>query len=55
MRLSLQPKELKDGKPIDSHVFDVEQLELVERAAPRTVLPAGGPMDDPKRQSAPVR
>lgn len=32
-RLVLQPRELKDGKPIESAAFDEPQLELVERAA----------------------
>lgn len=54
-RLCLQPKELKDGKPIESHTFDVEQIELVERAAPRAVEPSGGPMPTPMRQADPTR
>ena len=35
-RVSLQPKELREGKPIDHIGFDVEQLELVETAPIRS-------------------
>lgn len=31
-RITVQPRELKDGKPVDSCVFDVEQLEIVKPA-----------------------
>lgn len=54
-RLSIQPKELKDGKPIEALTFDAEQLELVTRATERTVVPAGGPMDAPSRHSSRAR
>lgn len=55
VRLSLQPAELKDGKPVETSVFDIEQLELVEVAAARTLKPTGGPQNEPTRQSAPAR
>lgn len=29
IRIGLQPRELKDGKPIESQAFDIEQLEYV--------------------------
>lgn len=32
-RIMVQTRELKDGKPIDSVAFDVEQLEAVPDAA----------------------
>jgi hypothetical protein len=31
-RIGVQSRELKDGKPIDNCVFDVEQLEVVKAA-----------------------
>lgn len=55
VRLSVQPIELKDGKPIDSIAFDIEQLELIEDAKPRAVVPKGGPQSEPLRQVAPAR
>ena len=55
VRLSLQPNKLKDGKPVDWSVFDIEQIELVKAAKPRRVLPSGGPHDEPVRPSAPSR
>jgi hypothetical protein len=32
VRLTVQPRKLHEGKPIDSQTFDVEQLEPVEPA-----------------------
>lgn len=57
-RVTLQPRELKDGSPIDSHTFDFQQLEVVEKAdhAPQKVdLKAnpGGPRMEPSRRSDP--
>lgn len=50
MRMSLQPQELRDGKPIEWQAFDVEQIELVSRAQPRKVEPSGGPRPDVTRR-----
>jgi hypothetical protein len=48
VQLRIQPKELKDGKPVESSVFDIEQLELVEKLrAPRKLVAIGGPRDAP--------
>ena len=55
VRLSVQPKEVKDGKPVDSSAFDIEQLELVETVPLRVVARTGGPHDEPSRPSAPQR
>lgn len=55
VRLALQPAELKDGKPVDSSVFDIQQIELIEAAKPRAVDPTGGPRDEPSRPSIPAR
>lgn len=38
-RYTVQPRELKDGKPIDSMSFDVHTLQLVEAIAKRRPLP----------------
>lgn len=56
IRLSVQPNELKDGKPVDCSAFDIEQLELVESASkPRKLVAVGGPHDEPSRPSVPSR
>lgn len=55
VRLSVQPRELKDGKPIESQGFDIEQLQLVKAAEPRAVVPSGGPHNDPPRPAVPSR
>lgn len=45
-RITIQPMELKDGKPIDSFTFDVEQIQVVE-AGPKIVSRmTGGDRDD---------
>lgn len=53
-RVSVQPRELKDGKPIESVTFDVEQLDLV-KSARKVVAQTGGPHDAPRRQADPQR
>jgi len=45
-RLNVQPQELKDGKPIDIHSFDEEQVELIQAGAftaPPPEKTPGGP------------
>ncbi len=53
--ISVEPKELKDGKPISSEAFDVHRLEIV---TPEPEIPVssnadpskpGGPQNDPKQ------
>jgi hypothetical protein len=53
-RVTIQPREMKDGKPIEPHTFDAEQIEVVEPATPR---PAGlgGPPISPVGRPDPVR
>jgi hypothetical protein len=59
VRVSLQPRELKDGKPIDSQTFDVEQVEVVDAnhyAEPAPPMRAvGGPKPEPTRNADPTR
>jgi len=52
-RITLQPKEMKDGKPIDNYSFDVPQCELVQSSAHRGTDDTGGPRPEPVRASAP--
>lgn len=54
-RLQVQPKELKDGKPLDPQTFDVEQLEMVEEGVHKLLAPTGGPEDEPARARVPSR
>ena len=55
IRLALQPAEVKDGKPVDSSVFDIEQVQLIEAAPALKLRAAGGPHEEPSRPSAPAR
>lgn len=49
-RISLQPQGMKDGKPVDSFTFDVEQLELVEARGHQAKKETGGPRPEPVRR-----
>lgn len=53
-RISIQPQELKDGKPIDAHVFDAEQVEVVVQTPAAPAKPHGGPAISPVRAKDPV-
>lgn len=50
VRITLQPRELKDGKPVENSTFDVEQIEVVKaHDVPKRAT--GGPHDAPTRSS----
>jgi hypothetical protein len=59
-RISLQPRELKDGKPIENHTFDIQQIKVLEEqpavveAAPVGQKRPGGPFPEPTRNADPV-
>lgn len=55
LRITIQPQELKDGKPIENHTFDAEQIEIVEPIPPIVAKPHGGPSISPTRASDPSR
>jgi hypothetical protein len=49
-RYSIQARELKDGKPVDSICCDEDQLEIVEEPAVKHVMKnTGGPTDSVSR------
>lgn len=50
-RISIQPRELKDGKPVDNSCFDVEQVEIVRSVRPLAVQHTGGPHETARRQA----
>ena len=52
-RITLQPAELKDGKPVDSSAFDVEQLELAKASKVAAAKPHGGDRPDAGRAADP--
>jgi len=54
-RVTVQPQELKDGRPIESVTFDVEQLEIVAEQAAEESSKTGGPCPDPIRAHVPSR
>lgn len=53
-RITIAPQELKDGKPIDSGTFDVEQVAFVDDGLKQTAKPpTGGPSIAPTRSADP--
>ena len=42
VRITIAPRELKDGRPIDSGTFDIEQVEYVGPGVEATRKPTGG-------------
>lgn len=62
VRCAVQPQNVKNEKPVDSVVFDEDQLQVLEEQAivPITVrranrLTTGGPRSDPTNRADPVR
>jgi hypothetical protein len=55
VRLSVQPNEVKDGKPVECSAFDIEQLELVAADEHKPLSRTGGPEREPSRPSTPSR
>lgn len=55
VRFSLQPRELKDGKPVDPMTFDEPQLERVETKVAAATSRTGGPRPEPTRRAEPGR
>lgn len=53
VRISLQPSELQDGKPIDSVSFDLEQLVLEGDGVTLPKRDTGGPGDIPAPRMEP--
>lgn len=51
-RITVQPKELKDGKPVDHSCFDIEQLELIKKGTQPKKPFTGGDRQDVAARSA---
>ncbi len=49
-RATVQPQELKDGKPIEAQWFDVQQLERSKSSDHVPDKTTGGPRPEPKRR-----
>lgn len=49
-RIAIQPREIKDGKPVDPYTVDVEQVTVTTKSAkPQAKAPSGGPQTMPER------
>ena len=54
VRWTIQPQEIKDGKPVDNYTVDEPQLEIVEPTESKQQA-TGGPIPSPKQHSGPTR
>jgi hypothetical protein len=57
-RISIQPQELKDGKPVEVTCVDEPQIEVIEPDNPATKgrrTDTGGPQNDPQPRPSPTR
>lgn len=58
-RITVQPKEVKDGKIVDSQTFDEMQLERTNEPEFEAKMPedspTGGPRPEPSRRKDPTR
>jgi hypothetical protein len=52
-RYTLQPRDLKDGMPVQSSTFDEPQLTLVQKGAVPSTSETGGPRPEPVKAHAP--
>lgn len=55
-RITVQSREMKDGKPVEAQVFDIEQLRLVKKGKKPAKAPTGGVRPNTgARPSSPTR
>jgi hypothetical protein len=55
-RLTVQSREMKEGKPLDGQVFDIEQLTLVKKGRqPEKAYTGGSRASTGARPSSPTR
>jgi hypothetical protein len=47
IRYTVQPTELKDGRPVEAVGLDEDAMEPLTEGIPGTVKPTGGPRDEP--------
>jgi hypothetical protein len=52
-RITVQPRDMKDGKPIESCTFDEPQLLAMTDTAAAERVPTGGDRDTPPRAADP--
>lgn len=48
-RITIQPKALFEGKPVDNNTFDAEQIEKIEEGPLLPEFKKGGPSIAPQR------
>lgn len=53
-RITIQPEQLFEGKPVEHHTFDAEQVSKVEERPPLSPSRTGGPSIAPERPVDPV-
>lgn len=53
-RITIQPSQLHEGKPVDNSTFDAEQVAKVEEGPTLSPTRTGGPSIAPQRSADPV-
>lgn len=53
-RVTVQPTELKDGKPIEAVTFDMPQLKIVNKSVHPGTSIVGGPNPEPRQKANPL-
>lgn len=53
-RITISPAELHEGKPVESHTFDAEQVEKIESGPGMPKTKTGGPAINPTQRRDPV-
>lgn len=54
-RVTIQPKKLHEGKPVETQTFDVEQLVVVKPSGRAALRATGGDRPNVKRAADPAR
>lgn len=54
-RISIQPRGLKDGKPVEAQSFDEPQVVVVQAKKHKGTDGTGGPAPEPARRAEPGR
>jgi hypothetical protein len=52
-RITIAPRKLHDGRPVDMETFDVQQIEVTKAAPVVAATPSGGPRPGPQRHHDP--
>jgi hypothetical protein len=55
VRITIQPQAIKDGKPVGTDCFDIEQIKVIGKSSLSVTKTSGGPMPAVNRNPDPTR